>query len=73
MPRAMAREPAHATRYDAVVATFIGVLALLVSAYTAYTQRQQVRAQVWPYVEIMSNTEPAMSIIASPTRASGRR
>lgn len=58
----MAREPASATRYDAVVATFVGVLALLVSAYTAYTQRQQVRAEVWPYIEIFSNTEPAMSI-----------
>ncbi len=36
----------------AVIAALIGVLALLVSAYTAYVQRQQVRAQVWPYVEL---------------------
>lgn len=32
----------------AVVAALIGFLALLVSGYTAYVQRQQVRAQVWP-------------------------
>src|SRR4051812_18164442 len=40
-----------ATRYDAIIATFVGVLALLVSGYTAYVQRQQVRAQVWPMLE----------------------
>src|SRR5207248_1124344 len=37
-----------ASRYDAVVATFVGFLALCVSGYTAYMQRQQVRAAVWP-------------------------
>jgi hypothetical protein len=36
----------------AVVAALIGFLALLVSGYTAYIQRQQVRAQVWPYLII---------------------
>jgi hypothetical protein len=35
----------------AVIASFIGLLALLVSGYTASLQRQQVRAQVWPYLE----------------------
>jgi hypothetical protein len=35
----------------AVIAAFIGLLALCVSGYTAYLQRQQVRAQVWPYLE----------------------
>jgi hypothetical protein len=35
-----------AFRYDAVVATFVGVCALFVSGYTAYVQRQQVRAAV---------------------------
>ena len=30
---------------------FVGLLALCVSGYTAYLQRQQVRAQVWPYLE----------------------
>ncbi|WP_158884975.1 hypothetical protein [Rhodanobacter sp. L36] len=32
------------------IASMIGLLALLVSGYTAYIQRQQVRAQVWPYL-----------------------
>ncbi|MEO8670163.1 MAG: hypothetical protein ABI411_02540 [Tahibacter sp.] len=36
---------------SALIAALIGLLALCVSAYTAYIQRQQVRAQVWPYLE----------------------
>jgi hypothetical protein len=40
-----------ASRYDALVATLVGVSALLVSAYTAYVQRQQVRAQVYPIIQ----------------------
>jgi hypothetical protein len=35
-----------------VVATLVGSLALLVSAYTAHIQRQQVSAQVWPYLQV---------------------
>jgi hypothetical protein len=35
----------------AVIAAFVGLLALCVSGYTAYLQKQQVRAQVWPYLE----------------------
>jgi len=35
----------------AVIAAFVGLLALAISAYTAYLQHQQVRAQVWPYLE----------------------
>jgi hypothetical protein len=35
----------------AVIAALVGLLALCVSGYTAYVQRQQVRAQVWPYLE----------------------
>jgi hypothetical protein len=41
----------------AVIAAAIGVLALLVSGYTAYIQRQQVRAQVWPYL-LVGNYDP---------------
>lgn len=40
----------HWDALAAVVAALIGFLALLVSGYTAYVQRQQVRAQVWPYL-----------------------
>ena len=36
----------------AVIAAAVGLLALCVSGYTAYLQRQQVRAQVWPYLEV---------------------
>ena len=40
------RETRGASRYDAVIATFVGLCALCVSGYTAYVQRQQVRAAV---------------------------
>lgn len=49
-------------RYEAFVATFIGVLALGVSAYTAYVQRQQVRAQVWPILQYSTSNEPALRL-----------
>jgi hypothetical protein len=45
------REQPRARNWDSVtalIAAMIGVLALLVSGYTAYIQRQQVRAEVWP-------------------------
>jgi hypothetical protein len=47
-----------ASRYDAVIATLVGVCALGVSGYTAYMQRQQVRAAVWPILEIDSSNQP---------------
>ena len=34
----------------AIIAALIGAFALVVSGYTAYLQRTQVRAQVWPYL-----------------------
>jgi hypothetical protein len=37
--------------WAAVIASLIGLLALCVSGYTAWLQRQQVRAQVWPLLE----------------------
>jgi hypothetical protein len=42
--------------YAAVIASFIGMLALAVSGYTAYVQRRQLRAQVWPHVELKYST-----------------
>lgn len=49
--------------YTAAVATVIGLLALLVSGYTAYVQRQQLRAQVWPYLTIgTSNAPPEVGV-----------
>lgn len=40
-------------RWDAaaaIIASLVGLLALAVAGYTAYIQRQQVSAQVWPYL-----------------------
>jgi hypothetical protein len=39
--------------YAAVIATLVGLMALLIASYTAYLQRKQARAQVWPRVEVM--------------------
>lgn len=47
-----------ASRYDTIIATLVGVCALTVSGYTAYIQRQQVRAAVWPILEYNSSNEP---------------
>src|SRR5213596_3809408 len=52
------RETRGASRYDAVIATLVGLCALCVSAYTAYVQRQQVRAAVWPILEFDSGNAP---------------
>lgn len=41
---------------SAVIATLVGLLALVVSAYTAMLQQQQVRAQVWPRLQLMSSS-----------------
>lgn len=45
-------------RYETAIATFVGICALCVSGYTAYMQRQQVRAAVWPILEFGSSNEP---------------
>jgi hypothetical protein len=40
-------------RWDAaaaIIASLVGLLALMIAGYTAYIQRQQVSAQVWPYL-----------------------
>ena len=47
-----------ASRYDAIVATFIALLAVCVSGYTAYMQCQQVRAAVWPILQFDSSNAP---------------
>ena len=52
------RETRRASRYDAIIATLVGLCALCVSAYTAYVQRQQVRAAVWPILEFDSSDTP---------------
>jgi len=51
-------ETRRASRYDAVIATLVGLCALGVSAYTAHVQRQQVRAAVWPILYFDSSNAP---------------
>ena len=58
-------ETRRANRYYAVIATFVGLCALCVSAYTAYVQRQQVRAAVWPILEFDSSNAPIHFILAN--------
>jgi hypothetical protein len=52
------RATRSASRYDAVIATLVGFCALCVSGYTAYMQRQQVRAMVWPILYFDSSNDP---------------
>ena len=54
-----------ASRYDAVIATLVGLLALSVAGYTAYMQRQQVRAAVWPILEFESGNGPIHFTLAN--------
>ena len=55
----MATEPsARVGRYETAIATLIGLFALCVSGYTAYMQRQQVRAAVWPILEFDTSNGP---------------
>lgn len=56
------REPgAPIIRYETIIATLVGISALFVSAYTAYVQRQQVRAAVWPILEFDSSNSPEIN------------
>jgi hypothetical protein len=54
-----------ASRYDVVIATVVGLLALCVSGYTAYMQRQQVRAAVWPILQFDSSNGPIQFTLAN--------
>jgi hypothetical protein len=45
-------------RYETLIVAVIGISALFVSGYTAYVQRQQVRAAVWPILEYGTSNEP---------------
>jgi len=57
----------RAIRWDAlaaIIASLVGLLALIVAGYTAYIQRQQVRAQVWPYL-ISGNNDLTQSLVVN--------
>jgi hypothetical protein len=59
------KETRSASRYDVVIATIVGFLALCVSGYTAYMQRQQVRAAVWPILEFDTANGPIHFTLAN--------
>src|SRR4029078_675367 len=59
------REPRALTRYETFIATFIALLAVSVAGYTAYMQRQQVRAAVWPILEFDSSNGPIRFTLAN--------
>jgi hypothetical protein len=59
------RETRVASRYETVVATFIALLAVCVAGYTAYMQRQQVRAAVWPILEFDTSNGPDIHFAVS--------
>src|SRR5262249_42269432 len=59
------RETRTASRYEAFVATFIALLAVSIAGYTAYMQRQQVRAAVWPILEFDSSNGPIRFTLAN--------
>jgi predicted hotdog family 3-hydroxylacyl-ACP dehydratase len=56
-PDEAAAPPRRRTDWDrltAIAAILIGLVAVAVAAYTAFIQRQQVSAQVWPYLLVGS-------------------
>lgn len=63
--------------YAAVIASLVGLLALAISAYTAHVQRQQLRAQIWPYLSLWRSTvHPGWYVTnvgTGPARITGAR
>jgi hypothetical protein len=55
----------RALRFETAIATFVGFLALMVSGYAAYEQHLQVRAQVWPILQIVGGNEPIHVAVAN--------
>ena len=58
-------ETRAATRYETIIASFFALLAVGVAGYTAYMQRQQVRAAVWPILEFDSSNGPIRFTLAN--------
>src|SRR5262245_9637004 len=59
------KETRAASRYETFIATFIALVAVCVAGYTAYMQRQQVRAAVWPILEFDSSNGPIKFTLAN--------
>jgi hypothetical protein len=65
IPTPIGKRVGREIRYDAVaavIAALVGMLALMVAGYTAYIQRQQVSAQVWPYL-MWANSDNGMDYL----------
>src|SRR5262249_29619715 len=58
-PRLVTAGRSHIDLIAALLAGFVGLLALGVSIYGVTLQRQQIRAQVWPHVELSHENVPA--------------
>lgn len=69
--------PPRRTDHAAVIAALIGLLALVVSGYTAYLQRRQLRAQVWPHLQLEYSSVHANFMVINqgtgPARVTGMR
>ena len=50
----------------AIIAALIGLLAIIVSGYTAWNVRQQTRAQVWPHLEIAGSDTRQSILVLNP-------
>ncbi|RPD86349.1 hypothetical protein [Luteimonas sp. 100069] len=55
----------------AVIAALIGLLALVVSSYTALLQREQVRAEVWPYLQTVVMIDQGVLSVGVENKGAG--
>ena len=74
--RTPATEPAPKKQTEwnavaAVIAALIGLLALGVSGYTALLQREQVRAEVWPYLQTAVTLDQGSLVISLENKGVG--
>jgi hypothetical protein len=52
------RSPRWSRRLEVLLSGTVGLLALFVSAYTVYIQRQQLKIQAWPRLTIVGESTP---------------
>jgi hypothetical protein len=45
-------------RFEALASGLVAMLALVISAYTVYVQRQQLKVQAWPRLTVVSEVRP---------------
>jgi hypothetical protein len=65
LPSSTARTWRNGLRIDAIASGFVAALALAVSTYNVYLQREQLRAQMWPHLQWMySNSSSVFQLEA---------